>query len=353
MMRRQSLECFEELMSVPTPSGFEQPGQKIVREYLSQYCDDVSGDVHGNLIGVRNPGGKPKIMLAGHVDEIGFMVEYITDEGYIRFAAIGGVDAALAPGQRVAVHAEKGPVPGVVGKKPVHLADREAKEKKTRLRDLWIDIGAKDKKQAEKFIAVGDPITFDGPFGLLKNNLAASRGFDDKVGSFVVAETMRLIAGKKVNPAVYCVSTVQEEIGGRGAHTSAFGIEPDAGIAIDVDHSSDYPGADKAVTGDIALGKGPVLHRGASINPVLGKMLIDVAKKKKIPYQISAEPGITRTDTDAIFLTRAGVASALVSIPNRYMHTPVEVVSLGDLENAAKLLAVFLADLSGKVSFIP
>jgi len=200
---------------------------------------------------------------------------------------------------------------------------------------------------------VGDPITFDVPFEPLKNGLAASRGFDDKVGSFVVAETMRLITGRKVKPAAYCVSTVQEEIGSRGAQTSAFGIEPDAGIAIDVDHASDYPGADKAVVGDIRLSKGPVLHRGASINPVLGKMLMDTAKKNKIPHQISAEPGITRTDTDAIFLTRTGVASALVSIPSRYMHTPVEVVSLDDLENAAKLLASFLVEASDRVSFIP
>jgi endoglucanase len=188
---------------------------------------------------------------------------------------------------------------------------------------------------------------------LLQNGLAVSRGFDDKVGSFVVAETMRLIAKKKIEPAVYCVSTVQEEIGSRGAKTSAFGIEPDAGIAVDVDHASDYPGADKAIVGDIKLGSGPVLHRGASINPVLGKILINTAKKNKIPYQMSAEPGVTRTDTDAIFLTRTGVASALVGIPTRYMHTPVEVVSLDDLSNAAKLIASFLVDMKGNVSFIP
>ena len=352
-MRRQSLDFLRELMSVPTPSGFEQPGQKVVREYLSQYCDDVSTDIHGNVIGVRNPGGGPKLMLAGHVDEIGFMVEYITDDGYIRFVAIGGVDAALLPGQRVAIHADGDVVHGVVGKKPVHLADKEEKPEKTRIHQLWIDIGAKNRKQAEKCVAVGDPITFDVPFELLTNGLAASRGIDDKVGSFVVAETMRLVAKKKIKPAVYCVSTVQEEIGSRGAQTSAFGIEPDAGIAVDVDHASDYPGADKAVVGDIRLGRGPVLHRGASINPVLGKMLINVAKKNKIPYQVSAEPGVTRTDTDAIFLTRTGVASALVSIPTRYMHTPVEVVSLDDLENAAKLLASFLGEMKERVSFIP
>ncbi len=352
-MRRQSLDFLTELMSVPTPSGFEQPGQKVVREYLSQYCDDVRTDVHGNVIGIRNPDGRPKLMLAGHIDEIGFMVEYVTDEGYIRFVAIGGVDAALLPGQRVAVHAEGGVVHGVVGKKPVHLADRDGKPEKTRIHQLWIDVGAKNKKQAEKFVTVGDPITFDVPFELLQNGLAASGGFDDKVGSFVVAEAMRLIAKRKIKPAVYCVSTVQEEIGSRGAKTSAFGIEPDAGIAVDVDHASDYPGADKAIVGDIRLGAGPVLHRGASINPVLGKMLISTAKKSKVPYQISAEPGVTCTDTDAIFLTRTGVASALVSIPTRYMHTPVEVVSLDDLANAAKLLAFFLVEMKEGASFIP
>lgn len=352
-MKQQALDFLRELMSAPTPSGFEQPGQKVVREYLSHYCDEVRTDVHGNVIGVRNPNGTPKVMLAGHVDEIGFMIEYITDEGYIRFVPIGGVDPALLPGQRVAIHADRGVVRGVIGKKPIHLADKEEKPDKLRVHQLWIDIGAGNKKDAKKYVAVGDPITFDVPFELLKNRLAASRGFDDKVGGFVVAETMRLIVGKKIQPAVYCVSTVQEEIGARGAHTSAFGIEPDVGIAADVDHASDYPGADKALVGDIRLGKGPVLHRGASINPVLGKMLISAAKKNKIPYQMSAEPGVTRTDTDAIFLTRAGVASALLSIPNRYMHTPVEVVSLDDLENGAKLLASFLAGMGNRVSFIP
>jgi len=342
-------------METPSPSGFEAQVQEVVARYMRRYCDEVRKDVHGNLIGVKNPGKRFRVMLAGHCDEVGMMVKHITPEGYIYFANIGGVDASLVPSQRVVIHSKQGAVRGVVGKKAIHLMDAEERKKVPKLHELWIDIGAKTKEDALKVISIGDPITFDAPFTPLLGDLAAGHGFDDKVGSFVVAETMRLLARKKVSAGVYGVSTVQEELGLRGAQTSAFGIDPQVGIAVDVGFASDYPelNANKKRLGEIKVGSGAILHKGANINPVLGELIMDVAEKKRIPYQISGEPGRSGTDAAAIQVTRAGVATALISIPNRYMHTTVEVVSLSDLENAARLLASTIEILSPRMDFRP
>jgi len=352
-MRKESLEFLRKLIEAPSPSGYEQPAQKIVRRYMEPYASEVRTDVHGNVIGVCNPGGKLRVMLAGHCDEIGFMVTHITNEGYIHFAAIGGVDAVVAVSQRAYIHTGNGKILGAIGRKAIHLMDADDRKKVPKIEDLWLDIGAKDKKEAQKLVEIGDPITFTAGFEPLRNNLAVARGFDDRVGAFVATETLRLLRRKKPKVAVYAVSTVQEELGLRGAKTSAFGVDPHVGIAIDVGHATDYPGAEKKRVGDVAVGKGPILHRGANINPVVGKRLIDTAKRRKIPYQLTGEPRATGTDANAIQLTRSGVAAALVSIPNRYMHTPVEVVSLDDLDNAAKLLAEFCLSLSERADFTP
>ena len=352
-MRKEAAALLKKMVETPSPSGFEQPVQKIVRNEMKDICDDVQTDVHGNVIGIINPEGKPRIMLAGHCDEIGMMVTHVDDEGYVYFAAIGGVDANILPALRLVVHGEKGPVMGVVGRKAIHLMTDEDRKGGLKLDKLWLDIGAKDKKDALKRVAVGDPITFQPGFDMLTDDLAASRGFDDKVGSFVVMETLRLLKRRRPKAAVFGVSTVQEELGLRGAKTSAYGVDPDVGIAIDVGHASDYPGAEKKRIGEAGLGKGPILHRGGNINPVIERRLKEAARKAKIPHQITAEPRATGTDANAIQISRAGVATALISIPNRYMHTPVEMVSLKDLENAAKLLAQFIGDLTERVSFIP
>ena len=352
-MRKESLDFLRKLTETPSPSGYEQPVQKIVRSYVGQYASDIQTDVHGNVIGVCNPEGKLRVMLAGHCDEIGFMVTHITNDGYIHFAAIGGVDAVVAVGQRAHIHGEKGRILGAIGRKAIHLMDADDRKKTPRIEDLWLDIGAKNKKEALKLVEIGDPVTFTAGFELLQNDLAVARGFDDRVGAFVAAETLRLLSRKKPKVAVYAVSTVQEELGLRGARTSAFGIDPQVGIAIDVGHATDYPGAKKKVVGDVSLGKGPVLHRGANINPVVGKKLIAAAKRRRIPYQLTGEPRATGTDANVIQISRSGVAAGLVSIPNRYMHTPVEVVSLGDLENAAKLLAEFCLSLGERTDFTP
>lgn len=352
-MKKASLDFLKALLEVPSPSGFEQPVQEVWRRQMRRYADEVRTDVHGNAIAVLHPGGKPKVMLAGHCDEVGFMVKYVNDEGFIYFAAIGGVDSAIVSARRVKIFTEKGVVHGVVGRKAIHMMDQEERKKVPEMHKLWIDIGANDRKEAEKVVSIGDPIVFDTGFQLLRNDLAVGRGFDDRIGSFAVAETLRILAGKKPKAALYAVSTVQEELGMRGAKTSAFGIEPDVGIAVDVGNASDHPDADKQKAGEMKLGKGPVIVRGANINPVLGKGLMAAARKAKIPFQMLGAPRGTGTDANVIQITRSGVAAGLVSVPNRYMHTPVEMISLNDLDNTSKLLATYIMGLSVSTDFTP
>ncbi len=352
-MRKQSLAFLEELLSVPSPSGFEQPAQAVVREYVKEFADKVSTDVHGNVIAALNPGAKTRVMLAGHVDEIGLMVTHISEKGFIHFAAIGGVDVSLVPGSRVHVHSKSGDILGVIGKKPIHHMTPEDRKKVPQMRDLWIDIGAKDKKQAAKYVRIGDPVTSTYGYQRLLGDIVVARGFDDRIGSFVVADTLRALAGRKLPVAVYAVSTVQEELGLRGARTSAFGVEPHAGIAVDVGFATDFPDADQKTLGEVHVGKGPILARGPNINPVLGALLEKAADAKKIPYQVAAEPRATGTDANAMQITRSGVAAALVSIPNRYMHTPVEVISLKDAENAVKLIAAGIMATKPGMDFTP
>jgi endoglucanase len=352
-MDRTALTFLEQLVTTPSPSGYEQPAQKLMRQRMSPYADRVRTDVHGNVIAALNAKAPLRVMLAGHVDEIGLMVKHITDEGYVYCAAIGGVDPTVAVAQRVVIHGPKGDVPGVIGRKPIHLLEEDERKKVPKVHELWIDIGAKDRKDAEKVVAIGDPVTFDVHFTRLRGDLVAARGFDDRMGAFVVAETLRKLEGKKLKVAVFGVSTVQEEIGLRGAHTSAFGIDPHAGIAIDVGHATDCPGIDKKRVGEATLGKGPMVSRGPNINPVLGQMIVGAAKKAKIHIQMEGAPRGTGTDANAIQLTRAGVAAALISVPNRYMHTPCEVISLKDLDAASTLLAALLAAMPAKVDFTP
>ena len=352
-MRKESLDFLKELVTTPSPSGFEEAVQKVCNQYAAPYVDKVYKDVHGNQYAVRNPDAELRVMLAGHVDEIGLMVNSVDDEGYIHFVAIGGIDPAILGGQRVAVHGSKGPVSGVIGRTAIHLTDTDKRGKALKLHEMWVDVGAKNKKDAEKAVGIGDPITIDSGFVALRDNKAVARGFDDRIGAFVIIEAMRLLQRRKLKCAVYCVTTVQEEIGLRGAATSSYGCNPHVGVAVDVDHAVDYPSSDKKRHGDCKINGGCVIARGPNINPVVFRQLTAVAKAKKIPHQISAEPRGTGTDANAIQLSRGGVAAGLVSVPNRYMHSPVELVSLRDAENAAKLLAEWICTLKPGLDYIP
>jgi len=341
------------MIEIASPSGYEEQVQSHIAAYVRPYAERIERDVHGNLIAVLNPEGRPRVMLAGHCDEIGFSVKYITDEGLLHFSAVGGVDPEILPASRVWVHTQNGRMLGVIGKKAVHLIDKDEPKQKTRIEDLTIDIGARNRREAERLVALGDPITYAASLEPLQNQFVTSRSTDNKVGAFVVMEALRLLRRRRFSAGLYAVSTVQEEIGLRGAVTSAYRIQPQVGIAVDVTHAADQPGVEKKRVGDIQCGRGPVLHRGPNINPKLGRLLVEVARKKKIPFQMGAEPRATGTDASMIQISRAGVAAALVSIPNRYMHTPVEVVSLADLESAARLLAETVCALTPDMSFVP
>jgi len=352
-MQEISFQFLKQLVEAPSPSGFEQPVQKIVREQMMKFADEVKTDVHGNVIGIRNPRGSPRLMLAGHCDEIGFMIRYIDKDGFIFFSSIGGIDAHIVPGKRVKIHTRNGPVLGVVGKKPIHIMEQEERKKVVKLSEQWIDIGVKDKKEAEKLVSVGDPITFTEGLERLQGELVSSRGFDDKMGTFVVCEVLKEIADKPLEAAIFAASTVQEEVGLRGARTAAYFINPQVGIAVDVGVASDFPEVDKKKEGEIRIGEGAILYRGANINPKVAELLMTIAQEENIPYQLSGEAKATPTDANVIQISRAGVAAGLVSVPLRYLHTPVEVLSLQDLENVVKLLSTFVQRLNGKISFIP
>ena len=352
-MKKESRKFFEDLVIQPSPSGFEQPAQDIFRGFVKKYADEIKTDVHGNVIALKKGNGRLRLMIVGHADEIGLMVKYIDENGFIRFTTIGGVDATLLPGLKVNIYSDKKVYQGIVGRKPIHLLKPEERSKAPQIKDLWIDIGAKDKKDAEKKVSVGDHITFAPGVDMLNDDFITTKATDNKAGVFVAAGVLQELAEEKVEADIYAVSSVQEEIGLRGAKTSAYGIDPHIGIAIDVTHATDYPGIDKNIMGDIALGKGPVLAIGANINPKVLQMLKKAAKQSGVEYQVEAAPRGTGTDANAIQLTRAGVATGLVSIPNRYMHTPKEIISLKDLEGAVKIIAQFARLLSVKTNLIP
>jgi endoglucanase len=356
-MRKESLKFLEQLLDAPSPSGYEQPAQRVFREYVAPWCDEVTTDVLGNVFARVAGKGKdlPRVMVVGHTDEIGLQVKYIDDHGFLYFAAVGGVDAHLTPGKRVNIHTTTGPLAGVIGKKPIHLMDTKDRETVVKLEAQYIDIGARDKKEAQKLVRVGDAVTFESSFTRLHGDRVASRGFDDKAGCFVVAEVLRLVkaSGKKLNVDLYGVSSVQEEIGLRGGTTSCYTVNPDVGICVEVDFATDQPDVEKKHNGEVALGKGPILTRGANINPHLFELLSSAAEKEKIAVQHTANPRATGTDANVMQISRGGVATALVKIPLRYMHTPVETISLGDLEDAAKLIVAALARITSKSEFIP
>ncbi len=348
-MNARALAFLKKLLSTPTPSGWEKEGQNVVAEYASQFADTVETDIHGSVHAVLNSRAKKRVMLAGHCDEIGLMVQFIDDKGFLYMSAIGGVNVPLLQGERILIHTARGPVCGVVGVKPIHLMEKKDRESPAnKIHDLWVDIGAKTRKDAEKAVKLGDVATIDTGWIELRNGLVACRGFDDRIGSFVIADVLRLLKGKPLNVAVHAVSTVQEEIGLRGARTAAFNVDPHIGIAVDVGFATDYPNVNEKIVGTAKLGDGPILHRGPTYNHKLLKILEQTAKTSKIKTQMQPEARGAGTDAYAMQMTRGGVAAALVSIPNRYMHSPVETIAIKDVENATRLIAQTILSLSGR-----
>jgi putative aminopeptidase FrvX len=352
-MERNSQQFLQHLLSAPSPPGYERPVQEIVRAWAKHYTPHVNTDRHGNVIAVLNPGKAQRVMLAGHCDQLALMVQYIDNDGFLYVQPMGGWDMQMLLGSQLLVWTKQGPVPGVVARKAPHLMTGEEKQKVPPFHDVWIDLGVKDKKEAEELVAIGDTVTWVLGMRDIRGQFVTGPGMDDKVGVWTVFETLRLLHGQPLDCSIYCVSTVQEEIGLRGATTSAYGIHPTVGIAVDVTHSTDTPGSEKKSIGECSLGKGPVLTRGPNINPHVYEALTRAAAEHLIPFQRKAHPKGTGTDANSIQLSRDGVAVGLIGIPNRYMHSPVEMVHLSDLEQSAKLLAGFCLGVKPEMDWTP
>lgn len=353
-MLKESKDFLVKLLETPSPTGFEQKIQRVVKERMKKYADSIELDLHGNLMVAINPGAKRRVMLAGHCDQIGLMVKHIDKDGFVYFAALGGIDSGVLPGTHVVIYGEKQTVHGVIGRKPIHSQSVDERAKMPLdLDGMWADIGAKNKKEAEKKINIGDCATFKLDVTFLGSDLICAPGLDDKVGLFIAMEALRLCVGSKLSVGLYAVSTVQEEVGLRGARTSAYSVDPEVGIAIDVTFATDNPGNTNTKATPCKLGAGPAICRGPNINPVVEQMLVASAKKAKIPYQPAPAPSLLGNDANSIQVSRAGVAAASLGIPNRYMHTQAEICSLADLENSAKLLAAFIKSINKQSDFRP
>jgi putative aminopeptidase FrvX len=340
MLSPDAVAFLKSLLDTPGPSGFEGPPARIWRDRARQFAE-VRGDVAGNSIATVNAEGAPTVMLAGHIDEIGLIVTYIDDDGYLYVSSIGGWDVQVLVGQRVRLRGRGGDVAGVVGKKAIHLIKQEDRERASKITDLWIDIGARTRDEAEARVSVGDSAVIDGRSIDLPNDRLASRAIDNRIGAFVVLEALQRYARQPGAARVAAVATTQEEIAyhGGGALVSAFGVQPRAAIVVDVTFATDHPGVEKKELGEHKLGGGPVLARGSIISPVLLEILRESAKRAGIAYTMHAVGRDTSTDADAIHIAREGIPTALVSIPNRYMHSPNEMVSLDDVDRSAELLA--------------
>ena len=351
-MRDASNEFLKNLLSTPGPSGYEGAAAEVWRAEAGKFAE-VRGDRMGNSFATLNGGGTPRIMLAGHIDEIGLMITHVEEGGLLRFQGVGGWDPQVLVGQRVLVQTDNGEVPGVIGKKAIHVMEADERKKVSEIKSLWIDIGAKDGEEAKEKVRVGDVTVVDQDVLELPNGRVASRSLDNRMGAFVVLEALRLLSEEEDFAAeVVAVASVQEEIGLYGARGAAFGLDPDAAIAVDVTHATDTPGIPKNEHGDHSLGSGPVITRAANLSPVVTNGLIETAESEGIAYTLEADSRSTSTDADAIQFTRAGIATGLVSAPNRYMHSPNEIVALEDLENCARLIAAYVKGLKKDMDFV-
>ena len=351
-MRKASYEFLKRLLSTPGPSGNEGAAARVWREEAGKFAE-VRGDRMGNSFATLNAGGSPKVMLSGHIDEIGLMITYIDEGGFLRFTGVGGWDPQVLVGQRVRIQTEDGEVPGVIGKKAIHLMESEERKKVSEIKNLWIDIGAKDGDEAKGIVRIGDVGVLDQDFIELPNGRVASRSLDNRMGAFVVLEALRLLSEEDgIAAEVVAVASVQEEIGLYGARGAAFGLDPDAAIAVDVTHATDTPGISKNENGDHPLGSGPVIARASVLSPIITDGLIAAAEEANIAYTLEADSRSTGTDADAIHFSRAGIATGLVSSPNRYMHSPNETVDLGDLESCARLISAYVKTLAANTDFV-
>lgn len=343
----------ERLLDSPGPSGFESRPARVWREEARSFASTWS-DVVGNSYAAVRREARPLALLAGHIDEIGLQVTHADKTGLLYFGGIGGWDPQVLVGQRVRVLGADGDVPGVIGRKAIHLMEPKERNQAVKVKKLWIDVGAASRDELKELgVRVGDPAVLDSGMVRLAGDRVASRAIDNRVGAFIVLEALRRVAAADGGAGAVAVATAQEEIGysGGGARTSAFGLAPDVALVVDVTHATDVPEVDKSEVGEHSLGGGPVLSRGSATHPAVFELLAETAEANDIPYSIQAAPLRTSTDADAIHLARGGIPTGLVSVPNRYMHSPSEMVSIPDLFHAAHLLAAFVARLDEGIDF--
>ena len=341
----------DRLLRTPGPSGHEAGPAAVWRQGVSEFADDVRVDrVGSSAVKVPGTAGGPSLVVIGHIDEIGVHVTHVTDEGYLRFGEVGGWDPIQLVGQRIRLATRDGDVLGVIGRKPIHLIDR-TDDKPPKIKDLHIDIGAGDGDEARGLVRVGDVGVIDVEPVALRGGRIVSRSLDNRIGCYVAAETARLVAEAGGAPGdVYGLAVVQEETTFAGARTSAFGLEPDIAIAVDVTHATDQPGVELGPITDHKLGTGPVVCRGTILHPAITELLLDTATELGMDFTIESEGRGTGTDADAVHAARSGVATGLVSVPLRYMHSSVELADVADIEAAAKLIAAFAQKLTADLS---
>lgn len=342
-----------ELLVTPSPSGYEQSVQEVVRRYARRVTEHVSTDMHGNVIAAINPQGSPRIMLAAHADQIGLIVKHIDDRGFIWVQAIGGWDPQVLLGQSVQVWTESGPLSGLIARKPIHLLSQEERKTAPEIKQLWIDLGCETADQVRQQVRPGDPVTLRLGECYLPSGAIISPGLDDKAGVWTIFAALRQAAALQPQAAIFAVSTVQEEIGLRGVQTSAYRVQPQVGLVVDVTHATDCPTVDENQYGRVRLGQGPVLYRGPNVNPRVFSRLQELAQHYSLPVQLNALGTAANNDAAELQLSREGVAVGLVCLPNRYMHSPVEMVSQRDMEQAAELIARFCAQLTSNDDFTP
>ena len=355
-MTSRARDSLGRLLDARGPSGFETEAASAWMSLAEEFAEKTWSDVYGSSFAQVGEGGRPRVMLAGHIDEIGLMVHHIDEQGFLYVKEVGGWDPQVLVGQRVDVLSREGPVPGVIGRRAVHLIERADRDKAVKMKELWIDVGATNGDEARERVAIGDVAIIQSETLELGADLVAARSIDDRIGAVVALEALRRVGEAESAAEVIAVATTQEEIGyasGGGARTSSFELAPDVALVIDVTHATDHPTLDAKQHGEIKLGKGPVLSRGAVVNQVVFRRLVEAAEREGIAHQVQAAPAGSGTDADAIFTSRSGVATGIVSVPNRYMHSPNQIVSMGDVEQAAALIASFIRALEPDASFLP
>jgi putative aminopeptidase FrvX len=346
-------QLLHDLITAAGPSGHETDPARVWREGCAEFSDEVSVDRVGSSV-ARVPGrsGGPTLAIVGHIDEIGLHVSHVDDQGYLKFGEVGGWDPLVLVGQRVRLRTRNGTVIGVIGRKPIHLLESEDRKKAPGLKELHIDIGARDTDEAREMVRIGDVAVIDVEPIELPNGRLISRALDNRIGCYVAAEAARLVAESGGAPGdVLALAVVQEETTFAGARTSTFALEPDLALAVDVTHATDQPGVELGPITKHELGSGPVIARGTTLHPKIFELLYETAEEEKLDFTVESLGRGTGTDADAIHLSRTGVPSGLVSIPLRYMHSPVELVSLADIEIAARLIAAFARKLESGMSF--